>query len=207
MKRTLTTPTIIAAAALVLAPVASADHHEKGEKKPAKQQAQPTSKKEAKKEHKHPAKKAPEAKAHAEKKKCLDTEIQRLESALSNVGKAVDQRMGEQANKLAASQAELKKTKAECDALKKQLAAAQQNAKNVATEFQTFKASNEKQRQATMATLAKAHNSSKHAAKEIAELKKKNQHLEAHCKAACERLKAIVANLEKVEKDLSGAKK
>ena len=66
---------------------------------------------------------------------------------------------------------------------------------------------NEKQRQATMTSLTKIQNASKHAAKENAELKKRNQQLEAQCKAACERLKAIADKLEKVERELAGAKK
>ena len=57
-----------------------------------------------------------------------------------------------------------------------------------------------------MASLTKIQEASKHAAKENAELKKKNQELEAKCKAACERLKTIHDALEKTHKQHSSAK-
>ena len=152
--------------------------------------------------NKHKAKPAPAK----HDKNCLDTEIQRLENALDNVGKAVHSQMKSQADKLAAAEANLKKAKAECADLHKRVAAAEAAAKNITTEFNAFKASNEKQRQSTMASLTKIQESSKHAAKENAELKKKNQELEAKCKAACERLKAINDALEKAHKQHSSSK-
>ena len=115
--------------------------------------------------------------------------------------------MAEQGAKLKASETALTKVKAENEDLKKRLAAAETANKNVTKEFQTFKTSNEKQRQATMATLAGFRTSSKKHENEILALKKKNLEVEADCKEACDRLKAIADDLEKVESNLSGMKK
>jgi len=208
MKKTIVTSTLFATL-LSLSPAFADDQAKAQEaKKPAaaktekKEKAHPPKKVKAPAEKKE-QKKAPEKPA----KKCLDTEIQRLEISLNNIGKAVDQRMQQQSQKLAQSQEALKKANAESEALRKRLATAELNTKNMTAEFNAFKASVEKQRQATMAAIEKHQQAAKTQSQELAGLKKQNAHLEAHCKAACDRLKGIVDNLQKVEKELTGAKK
>jgi hypothetical protein len=79
--------------------------------------------------------------------------------------------------------------------------------KNLSAELNNFKASSEKQRQSTMASIAKAQETSKQMAKENADLKRTNQHLEMQNKAAYNRIKAIAENLENAAKEMSATKK
>lgn len=171
------TPTLLAAA--ILLSHASASDHEKSKSRPA-------------------AEKVGEI--------CLDGEIERLESALDRLGRALGSRVEDQSQQLAAAKAELKESEAKRAELHRRVSAAEVAAKNITTEFNSFKASNEKQRQATMASLAKIQQASQQAAEENARLRKRNQELEAGFAAASSRLKALAEKLEQAEKKLAGAR-
>ena len=147
------------------------------------------------------------AKKQSAETPCLDREIDRLEATLQSLAKGISESFDQQQLKLEESEVALEKSKAECATLRKNLAASQAHAQNLETEFNAFKASAEKQRQALIHRMEKLQQATRAENKAIADLKQKNAKLDKAYKDACAKLAAIVDQLEQANDNVSKRKR